>query len=92
MDKWAPPLLGLHMPGHIGPFAHTKIFFSGKGGGGRGRSKIKKYSELLHKHSFAPVMVVVETLGVWGAEVEKLLEELGPPISKARSKSFLRQK
>jgi len=54
--------------------------------------KIIKYSGLLHTHSFAPV--AIETLRVWGAGAEKLLEELGWRMAevtkKARSKSFLR--
>jgi len=55
--------------------------------------KITKYAVLLHTHSFAPV--AVKTLGMWGAEAEKLLEQLGRRTAEvtqeARSKFFLRQ-
>jgi len=65
---------------------------------------ITKYAGLLHTHSFT--LVAVETLGLWGAETEKLLEELRSPelsrrtlrvsrtakvTQEAYSKFFLRQ-
>jgi len=76
MDKWAPPSLGLHMPGHVGPFVFTKNFnFSrGSGFGGKGTQEDQVFRPLA-PYSFAPV--AVETLGVWGPEAEDLLEELG---------------
>jgi len=43
--------------------------------------KRTKYSALVHTYSFSPV--AVETLGVWGAETEELLEELGWRMVKA---------
>jgi len=52
-----------------------------------------KYFCVLKTHSFAPV--AVETLGVWGADAEELLGELGRRLSEAsqdtRAKSFFRQ-
>jgi len=62
------------MPGHIDPFKNLH-FLAGPVEKGAEVRKIHKYSGLLHTRFFAPV--AVETLGVWGAEAEKLLEELG---------------
>jgi len=49
--------------------------------------------KVCRSNSFAPV--AVEALGVWGAEAEKLLEELGRPTvdltQETRSKFFLKQ-
>jgi len=91
-----PPLLSdFTSPDQFAPSHLRKTSISeGAAAMGAETRKRTKYSALVHTYSFSPV--AVETLGVWGAEAEELLEVLGRRMAEENqerlSKFFLRER
>jgi len=69
-----------HMPGHIGPFTHTKIVIFGRGGGRRWRSTEDHKILRIVTHTLICTGGGQDTLSL-GADDEQLLKELGPRMA-----------